>query len=146
LCRDNPLWGVPRIHGELLLLGFSVAQATVSNYMPRRSRGSPQGWRTFLHNHADGIVSLDLLTIPTINFERLYALVVLKHLRREIIRISVTRHPTSEWLARQLTEAFPWDTATVLIRDNDKTFGEVFQRRTHAMGIRDHPIATKSPW
>lgn len=147
MCRDNPLWGAPRIHGELLLLGFSVAQATVSNYMPRRGRGSPQGWRTFLRNHADGIVSLDLLTIPTINFERLYALVILKHLRREIIRISVTRHPTSEWLARQLTEAFPWDTApSILIRDNDKAFGQVFQKRAHAMGIRDHPISPKSPW
>ena len=147
MCRDNPLWGAPRIHGELLLLGFSVAQATVSNYLPRRGRGSPQGWRTFLRNHADAIVSLDLLTIPTIDFERLYALVILKHLRREIVRISVTGHPTSEWLARQLTEAFPWDTApSILIRDNDKAFGQVFQRRAHAMGIRDHPIAPKSPW
>ncbi|MGH9806376.1 MAG: integrase core domain-containing protein, partial [Terriglobia bacterium] len=138
--RDNPLWGAPRIHGELLLLGFSVAQATVSKYMVRRPRGSPQSWRTFLRNHRDGIVSIDLLTAPTIGFEQLYAFVILKHLRREIVRIAVTKHPTAEWLARQITEAFPWDTApAILIRDNDKAFGEVFRRRVRAMGIRDHP-------
>ena len=105
--QENPLWGAPRIHGELLLLGFSVAQATVSKYMVRRSGGSSQGWKTFLHNHREGIVSIDLLTAPTIGFERLYAFVILRHLRREIIRIAVTKHPTAEWLARQITEAFP---------------------------------------
>jgi transposase InsO family protein len=147
MCRENPLWRAPRIHGELLLLGFSVAQATVSKYMVRRSGGSSQGWRTFLHNHRDGIVSVDLLTAPTIGFERLYAFVILRHLRREIVRIAVTKHPTAEWLARQITEAFPWDGAPViLIRDNDKAFGIVFQRRVRAMGIRDHPITPRSPW
>lgn len=92
-------------------------------------------------------MSIDLLTTPTITFERLYALVVLRHLRREIVHIAVTRHPTAEWLARQITEAFPWDSApAILIRDNDRVFGEVFWRRVRAMGIRDHPITPRSPW
>lgn len=147
MCRENPLWGAPRIHGELMMLGFSVAQSTVSKYMVKR-RGRPsQGWRTFLRNHRDGIVSVDLLTVPTIGFERLYAFVILRHLRREIVRIAVTKHPTAEWLARQITEAFPWDTApAILVRDNDKVFGGIFQRRVKAMGIRDHPISPRSPW
>lgn len=147
MSQENPLWGAPRIHGELLLLGFSVAQATVSKYIIRRSGGSSQGWRTFLRNHRDGIVSIDLLTTPTIGFERLYAFVILRHLRREIVRIAVTKHPTAHWLARQITEAFPWDSApAILIRDNDKAFGDAFQRRVWAMGIRDHPITPRSPW
>jgi transposase InsO family protein len=147
MSQENPLWGAPRIHGELLLLGFLLAQATVSKYMVRRSDGSSQGWRTFLRNQRDGIVSLDLLTTPTIGFERLYAFVILRHLRREIVRIAVTKHPTAEWLSRQITEAFPWDSAPeILIRDNDKAFGGVFQRRVRAMGIRDHPITARSPW
>jgi transposase InsO family protein len=115
--------------------------------MVRRSGGSSQGWRAFLRNHRGGIVSVDLLTTPTIGFERLYAFVVLRHLRREIVRIAVTKHPTAEWLSRQITEAFPWDCAPeILIRDNDKAIGEVFQRRVRAMGIRDHPITARSPW
>ncbi|MGA9795975.1 MAG: integrase core domain-containing protein [Rhizomicrobium sp.] len=140
---ENPLWGAPRIHGEILLLGFTVAQAMVSKYMFRRSSGPSQGWRTFLRNHRDGVVSIT----PTIAFERLYALVVLRHLRRKIVHIAVTRHPTVEWLARQITETFPWDSApTILLRDNDEVFGEVFQRHVRAIGIRDHPITPRSPW
>jgi len=147
MCRDNPLWGAPRIHGELMMLGFSVAQSTVSKYMVKR-RGRPsQGWRTFLRNHRDGIVSVDLLTAPTIGFEWLYAFVILRHLRREIVRIAVTKHPTAEWLARQITEAFPWETApAILVRDNDRVFGDIFQRRVRTMGTRDHPISPRSPW
>jgi transposase InsO family protein len=148
MCRENPLWGAPRIHGELSMLGFCVAQSTVSKYMIRQqSRGPSQGWKAFIQNHAAGIAAIDLLVVPTIAFEQLYVLVVLKVLRREIVRIAVTRHPTADWLARQLTEAFPWDTApAILIRDNDKAFGHAFQRRIRAMGIRDHPITPESPW
>ena len=147
MCRDNPLWGAPRIHGELLKLGFEVAQSTVSKYMVRR-RGPPsQGWKTFLQNHADGIASIDLFVVPTIAFECLYVFVVLGHWRRRIIWFGITRHPTAKWLARQITEAFPWDTApAVLIRDNDKAFGEIFRRRVVNMGIRDRPITAHSPW
>jgi transposase InsO family protein len=95
----------------------------------------------------DGIVSVDLLTAPTIGFKRLYAFVIVRHLRREIVRIAVTKHPTAEWLARQITEAFPWDTApAILVRDNDRVFGDIFQRRVKAMGIRDQPISPRSPW
>ncbi len=142
------MWGAPRIHGELSMLGFCVAQSTVSKYMIRQqSRGPSQGWKAFIQNHAAGIAAIDLLVVPTIAFEQLYVLVVLKVLRREIVRIAVTRHPTADWLARQLTEAFPWDTApAILIRDNDKAFGHAFQRRIRAMGIRDHPITPESPW
>jgi transposase InsO family protein len=147
MCQENPLWGAPRIHGELLMLGFSVAQSTVSKYIVRRPRGSSQGWRTFIENHLDGIAAIDLLVVPTIGFERLYGLVILRLLRREIVRIAVTRHPTSEWLARQITEAFPWETApTILLRDNDKAFGHAFQQRVRSMGIRDHPVTWRSPW
>lgn len=147
MCKENPLWGAPRIHGELLKLGFNVAQSTVSKYMIRR-RGPPsQGWKTFLRNHADGIAAVDFLVVPTINFERLFAFVILGLGRRRILWIGVTTNPTAEWLANQITQAFPWDTApTYLIRDNDGAYGVLFTRRLWAMGIRDRPITPKSPW
>ena len=108
---ENPLWGAPHIHGELLKLGFDVAQSTVSKYMvPRRGRPS-QTWKTFLHNHADGIAAIDLFVVPTIAFEQLFAFLVLGHGRRQLLWFAVTRHPTAEWLARQITEAFPWEKA-----------------------------------
>jgi hypothetical protein len=144
---ENPLWGAPHIHGELLKLGFDVAQSTVSKYMvPRRDRPS-QTWKTFLHNHADGIASIDLFVVPTIAFEQLFAFLVLGHGRRQLLWFAVTRHPTAEWLARQITEAFPWDRApTYIVRDNDRAFGSVFTRRIQAMGIRDRPTSFRSPW
>ena len=114
--------------------------------MVKHRGGSSQSCRTFLHNHREGIVSVDLLTTPTIAFERLYAFVILRQLRREIVGIAVTRHPTAEWLARQITEAFPWDTApAILIRDNDKVFGTMFgvasERWASAIirSLPDHP-------
>jgi len=149
MTRDNFLWGAPRIHGELLKLGFDVAQATVAKYMKnvRRTGGDSQTWRTFLRNHADGIASVDLFTVPTITFETLYAFLILRHRRREIVFITATGSPTADWLAQQMREAFPWDTApAILIRDNDKKFGTAFKRRLHSMGIRDRPTAYRSPW
>jgi len=108
---ENPLWGAPRIHGELLRLGFDVAQSTVSTYMvPRRDRPM-QTWKTFLRNYAEGIASIDVFVVPTISFERLYAFLILSHRRRRLLWTAVTRNPTAEWLARQITEAFPWDSA-----------------------------------
>ena len=143
----NPLWGAPRIHGELLKLGIEVAQSTVSKYMPEGGRPSGQTWWTFLRNHADGIASIDLFVVPTITFKLLFGLVVLRHDRREIVSFAVTRHPTAEWLARQISEAFPWNTAPrYLVRDRDRSYGEVFQRRLQSMGIRDRPITPRSPW
>ena len=147
MCAENPLWGAPRIHGELLKLGFTVAQSTVSRYMLRGRRPPSQGWKTFLRNHADGIAAVDFLVVPTLSFERLFAFVILGVGRRSILWIGVTTNPTAQWLAHQITEAFPWDTApTFLIRDNDCAYGEVFTRRVRSMGIRDRPIAPRSPW
>jgi transposase InsO family protein len=147
MSQENPLWGAPRIHGELLKLGFEVAESTVSKYMAKR-RGPPsQGWRTFLRNHADAIAAIDLCLVPTINFECLFAFLVVGHGRRQLLWFAVTRHPTAEWLARQIVEAFPWDTAPrYLIRDNDGAYGQAFTSGVRTMGIRDRPIAPRSPW
>src|SRR5579862_8422280 len=147
MSEDNPLWGAPRIHGELLKLGFEVAQSTISKYMVKR-RGPPsQGWRTFLRNHADAIAAIDLCVVPTLTFELLFAFLIVGHGRRQLLWFAVTRHPTAKWLAQQIVEAFPWDTAPDhLLRDNDAAYGLVFTRRLRAMGIRDRPIAARSPW
>ena len=147
MCEENPLWGAPRVHGELLKLGFSVAQSTVSKYMLRGRRPPSQGWTTFLRNQAHGIAAVDFLVVPTPTFERLFAFIVLGIGRRCILWIGVTANPTAEWLARQITEAFLWDTSPrYLIRDNDGAYGEVFRRRLRSMGIRDRPITLRSPW
>ncbi len=144
---DNPLWGAPRIHGELLKLGFEVAQSSVAKYMVKRAGPPSQGWSTFLRNHAPNIAAMDLFVVPTIGFDLLYAFVVVRLDRRDLVWINVTSHPTAEWLARQLTEAFPWDEAPrYLIRDRDRAYGAVVMRRIRAMGIRDKPIAPASPW
>jgi transposase InsO family protein len=139
--------GAARIHGELLMLGFKVAESTVSKYMVRR-RGPPsQTWRTFLRNHAEAIAAIDLCVVPTLTFERLFAFLVLGHGRRQLLWFAVTRNPTAEWLARQITEAFPWKMApTYLVRDNDGAYGHPFRRRLRAMGIRDRPTSPRSPW
>src|SRR5256884_1307477 len=146
MSKENPKWGASRIHGELLMLGFEVAQSTVSKYMVQG--GSPsQGWKTFFRNHAHAIAAIDLLVVPTLSFERLFAFLVLGHGRRQLLWFEVTRHPTAEWLARQITEAFPWASApTYLVRDNDRAYGHVFTFRLRAMGIRDRPISPRSPW
>jgi transposase InsO family protein len=145
--RENPLWGAPRIHGELLMLGFEVAQSTVSKYMVRGRRPPSQSWKTFLQNHAEAIAAIDMCVVPTLTFERLFVFVVLGHGRRRLLWFQVTRHPTAEWLARQITEAFPWASApTYLVRDNDRAYGHAFSRRVMAMGIRDRPISPRSPW
>jgi len=145
---ENPLWGAPRIHGELLLLGYKVSQTTVAKYMSRR-RGNPggQSWKTFLENHRDGIVSMDFIIVPTIRFKLLYCLVILGHARRKIIHYAVTTVPTAVWAARQISEAFPWDEAPdYLIRDNDPVFNALVQRKLRLVGIRDRPTTPHSPW
>jgi transposase InsO family protein len=144
---DNPLWGAPRIHGELLKLGFEVAQSTVAKYMVKRWGPPSQGWRTFLRNHSPEIAAMDLFVVPTVGFSLLYTLVIVRLDRRVLVWINVTQNPTAEWIARQLTEAFPWNEAPgYLIRDNDCVYGNVAVRRVRAMGIRDKPIAPASPW
>jgi transposase InsO family protein len=144
---ENPLWGAPRIHGELLKLGFEVAQSSVAKYMVKRRAPPSQGWRTFLRNHAPDVAAMDLFVVPTIGFDLLYAFVIVRLDRRDLVWINVTANPTAEWVARQITEAFPWNEAPrYMIRDRDRIYGAVVTRRLRAMGIRDKPIAPASPW
>jgi transposase InsO family protein len=147
MSMENPVWGAPRIHGELLKLGFSVAQSSLAKYMVKR-RGPPsQEWRTFLRNHVPDIAAMDLFVVPTIGFDLLYALVIVRLDRRDLVWINITRNPTAEWVARQITEAFPWDEAPkYLIRDRGRIYGSLVKRRLRAMGIRDKPTAPASPW
>src|SRR6266403_2006748 len=151
LIRDmsiaNPLWGAPRIHGELLKLGIDVGQTTVAKYMARKRQPPSQGWKTFLLNHADGIASMDLFVVPKISFRLLYGLLIMGHGRRQILWFGVTAHPTAEWIANQVTEACGWEQVPrYLIRDRDGAYGEVFIRRLRSMGIRDRPTSPRSPW
>jgi hypothetical protein len=147
MSKENPLWGAPRIHGELLKLGFELAESTVSKYMIRRQGPPSQNWRAFLGNHADVIAAIDLCVVPTLTFERLFAFIVLGHGRRQLLWFAVTRNPTAEWLAQQIVEAFPWNTApTYLLRDNDGAYGQAFTRCVRTMGICDRPISPRSPW
>lgn len=151
LIRDisvaNPLWGAPRIHGELLKLGIDVGQTTVAKYMVRGRHPPSQGWKTFLRNHADGIASMDLFVVPTISFQLLYGLLILQHGRREILWLGATTHPSAEWVSRQLTEAYGWEQGPrYLVRDRDSIYSDVFIRRLRAMGIRDRPTTPRSPW
>src|SRR5271163_2952920 len=144
---ENLLWGAPRIHGELLKLGFEIAQSSVAKYMVKRRAPPSQGWRTFLRNDAPDIAAMDLFVVPTIGFDLLYAFVIVRLGRRDLIWINVTANPTAEWVARQITEAFPWDEAPhCLIRDRDRIYGSVVMRRLRAMGIRAKPTAAASPW
>ena len=147
MCLANPLWGAPRIHGELLKLGIEISEATVSKYMVRR-RGPPsQTWRTFLENHAKDTISLDFFTVPTATFRVLFVLLVLNNDRRRILHFNVTAHPTAAWTARQLLETCGFDESPkYLIRDRDNTYGEAFRRQTRALGIDEVVTARRSPW
>jgi transposase InsO family protein len=147
MSADNPLWGAPRLHGELFKLGFDVAQSSVAKYMIKR-RGPPtQWWATFLRLHAPNIAAMDLFVVPTLDFDLLYGLVIVRLARRQLVSINVTANPTAEWIAGQITEAFPRDEAPrYLIRDRDRVYGAAITRRLRATGIRDRPIAPGSPW
>jgi hypothetical protein len=141
---ENPLWGAPRIHGELLKLGFELAQSSVAKYMVKRRVPPSQGWH--LHNHAPDIAAMDLFVVPTIGFDLLYAFVIVRLDRRKLVWISITATPTAEWVARQITEAFPWNEAPrYMIRDRDRIYGSVVTRRLRAMGIRDRPLHRRRP-
>jgi transposase InsO family protein len=144
---EIPLRGAPRIHGELLKLGFEVAQSTVAKYMAKSGRVRSQTWKTFLRNHAPDIAAIDLFVVPTIGFKLLYGIVIMRLDRRRLLWTDVTTNPTAEWIARQITEAFPWDQAPRhLVRDRDRSYGAFVRRRLETMGIRDHPTAPRSPW
>ncbi|HEY4721123.1 MAG TPA: integrase core domain-containing protein, partial [Anaerolineae bacterium] len=147
MSMENPLWGAPRIHGELLKREFDVAQSSVAKYMVKRREPPSQGWRTFPRNHAPDIAAMDLFVVPTIGFDLLYGFVIFRLDRSDLVWINVTTNPTAEWIARQLTEAFPWDaTPRYFIRDRDRIYGSILARRMRAMGIRDKPTAPASPW
>ena len=143
----NPLWGAPRIHGELLKLGIEVSERTVSRLLRRRRRPPSQTWRAFLTNHLTCLVSLDCFTVPTLTGRVLFVLVLLSHHRRRIVHLRITAHPTAEWTAHQIIEAFPDDTAPRWrLRDRDAIYGELFRRRVAGMGIDDVVTRPSSPW
>ena len=150
MASENPTWGGPRIHGELLKLGFDVSERTVSRYLerirPEPHRSGSQTWSTFLRNQAKGIVAVDLFTLPTVRFEILYVFVVLAFERRRLVFTNVTTNPTALWLGQQIVNAFPWDTAPrFLIRDRDGAYGEEFSRRVQSLGIRPIKTAVRAP-
>jgi transposase InsO family protein len=147
MSKANPLWGAPRIHGELLKLGIEISQATVGKYMARRLGPPSPTWRSFLRNHADGIAALDMSVVPSATFRLLFVMLILAHDRRKIVRFDVTQNPTAGWLSRQVTEAFPWETAPrFLLRDRDASYGSIFTKRVEAMGITEVVTAPRSPW
>jgi transposase InsO family protein len=143
----NPLWGAPRIHGELLKLGIEISQTTVAKYMSRHQRPPSQSWRVFLENYLSDLVSIDFFTVPSATFQILFVFVVLAHDRRRLLHCNVTQHPTAEWTARQIVEAFPWDTAPrYLLRDRDAVYGTHFRRRVAGFQVTEVLIAPRSPW
>jgi transposase InsO family protein len=147
MSRQNPLWGAPRIHGELLKLGIDIGETSVSKYLVRHRKPPSQTWRTFLENHVKTMVSIDFFTVPTIRFQVLYVFLVLAHDRRRIAHFNVTAHPTAEWTAQQLREAFPFEQIPrYLLRDRDCIFGGAFRKHVNAMGIKEVLSAPRSPW
>ena len=143
----NPLWGAPRVHGELIKLGISIAQATVSKYMIRNRTPPSQTWRSFLNNHVPDLVSVDFFTAPTATFRVLLVFLVLRHDRRRIVHFNVTEHLSAEWTAQQIVEAFPWESAPrYLLRDRDGVYGQYFKPRVVALGVQQVLTAPRSPW
>jgi putative transposase len=143
----NPLWGAPRIHGEMLKLGLDISQRTVARLMPRRPKPPSQTWRTFLENHLADLVSVDFFVVPTATFRVLYVFVVLLHHRRRVLHFNVTDSPTAAWTAQQLVEAFPYDSAPrYLLRDRDSIYGGEFRQRVKGMRIAEVLTAPRSPW
>jgi putative transposase len=147
MAAANPLWGAPRIQGELLKLGITVAERTVSRLLPARRSPPSQTWRTFLTNHIRDLVAIDFFTVPTARLRVLFVLVVLAHHRRRVLHFNVTEHPTAAWTAQQLVEAFPDDSApSYLLRDRDSVYGYAFRHRVKGMAIREVLTSPHSPW
>jgi len=147
MCQENPSWGAPRIHGELLKLGIAVGETSVSKYMVRGRKPPSQTWRTFLENHVSQPVSVDFFTVPTIRFQVLYVFLILAHDRRRIVHCNVTRHPTAEWTGQQLREALPFDQLPrYLLRDRDAIFGQTFRDQARDLDIEEVLSAPRSPW
>src|SRR5713226_8493684 len=147
MTEANPLWGAPRIHGELGKLGIVVSERTVSRLLRRRRRPPSQTWRTFLTNHVASLLSMDFFTVPTLIGRVLFVLVLLTHHRRRIVHLAITEHPTAAWTAQQIIEAFPNDTTPRwLLRDRDAIYGDVFRRRVGGLGITEVITSPSSPW
>ena len=135
------------MHGELAKLGISISQAAVSKYMIRRRKPPSQTWRSFLDNHVEDLVSIDFFTLPTATFRILFVFIILRHDRRRIVHFNVTEHPSEEWTAQQIVDAFPWDTAPrYMLRDRDGIYGAYFKRRVAGLDIEQVPTAPRSPW
>jgi putative transposase len=147
MAQANPLWGAPRIHGELQKLGIDVAERTVSRLLPKRRSPSSQTWRTFLTNHVRDLVSIDFFTVPSARLRVLFVFVVLAHDRRRVLHFNVTEHPTAAWTAQQIVDAFPDDSApSYLLRDRDSVYGHVFRQRVKGMGVAEVLTTPQSPW
>jgi transposase InsO family protein len=147
LSRENPFWGSPRIRDELRLLGHEVAKSTVEKYMIRPPKPPSQNWRTFLKNHVADLASMDFFVVPTVTYQLLYVLIILRHDRRQVVHYNVTTQPTSAWVAQQLREAFPFETAPrYLIRDRDGCYGKEVRRCLKSLGIEEVVTAPWSPW
>ncbi len=147
LSIENPLWGAPKIHGELLKLGIDVSPATVAKYMIRHRKPPSQTWKTFLRNHIKDMASIDFFTVPTATFRVMYVFIVLSHERRRVVHFNITDSPSAAWTGQQIIEAFPWNTAPrFLLRDRDGKYGPEFIRRVSSMGIEEVKTAPRSPW
>jgi len=145
--KNNPLWGAPRVHGELLKLGIDVSQATVAKYMVRHAKPPSQTWRTFLENHYKELVSIDFFTVPTVSFRVLYVFLILAHDRRKVLHFNITAHPNAEWVCQQIIQAFPYDISPqYVLRDRDAIFGGLVQWQLREMGIKEVLGAPRSPW
>jgi hypothetical protein len=142
MSRENPLWGAPHVHGELLKLGIEISETSIAKYRVRHRKPPSQTWRTFLDNHVKNLVSVDFFTVPTIRFQVLYVFLVLAHDRWRVVHFNVTAHPTAEWTAQRLREAFPFDQVPrYLLRDRDKIFGDTFREQVENMKIKKVPSA-----
>jgi transposase InsO family protein len=147
MAAANPLWGAPRIHGELLKLGLHLSERTVSRLLPKRRQPPSQTWRTFLQNHLGETIALDFFTVPTVTFHILFVLVVLVHDRRRVLHVNVTDHPTAHWTAQQVVEVCHKETPPrFLLRDRDSIYGNAFRQQVREMEIEEVLTAPQSPW
>uniref|UniRef100_A0A1S7LC16 Integrase, catalytic region n=1 Tax=Magnetococcus massalia (strain MO-1) TaxID=451514 RepID=A0A1S7LC16_MAGMO len=147
LREENPLWGAPRIHGELLKLGYDYAQSTIANYLPKPNKTPSQTWNTFLHNHRHQMVAMDFFTVPTLFFKILHVLILVDHQRRRVVYFNVTTNPTSAWVAQQIRQAFPWESAPrYLLHDRDPLFAGDCRAALYAMGTFSVITAPGRPW
>ena len=147
MATANPLWGAPRIHGELLKLGIEISETSVGKYMPRHRHPPSQSWCAFLDNHVKDLVAIDFFTVPSATFHVLFVFIVLGHERRRVLHFNVTEHPTAEWTAQQIVEAFPWDSAPrYLLHDRDAIFGSHFRHRVAGLEVTEVRTAPRSPW